>query len=174
MVMDQIELYKETSRLVRLLHRRNSYIWIDDLVHDVYLKFLEDPSRLRYFATMCKYAPIDLKKYKYGLLKKDGSFRFEQLPEWFDLPDVDLGGFSKISGGYDDFSIKTLEKGRKKPIIVTYINGSTQKFRNVASFAASIGVTRGIVYGAIKNGLKGRYNGRKLSVVEKVEYTDNL
>lgn len=174
--MDQIELYKETRRLVRLLHRKNSYIWIDDLVHDVYLKFLEDPSKLRYFATMCKYAPIDLKKYKYGLLKKDGSFRFEQLPEWFDLPDMELGGLSKISGvgGYDDFSIKALEKGRNKPILVTYIDGSEQKFRNVASFAASTGVSRGIIYRTIKSGLKGRYNGRKLSVVDKIVYIETL
>lgn len=174
--MDQIELYNETRRLVRLLHRKNSYIWIDDLVHDVYLKFLEDPSRLRYFATMCKYAPINLKKYKYDLLKTDGSFRFEKLPEWFDFSDGGLGESSIFSGivGYDDFSIKTLEKGRKKPVLVTYIDGSKQTFRNVASFAASIGVSRDIIYRTIISGLKGRYNGRKLSVVDKIEYTEPL
>lgn len=158
--MDHVELYKKTEFLVKRLHKKRSYIFLEDLVHDIYLELLENPEKIKYFATVCKYHPINLKKYKYQLFRDDG-ITTSLLNPTYDAVGEGLGGF-------DDFSVKTIEIGKKKPIMVFYKNGTSEEFFNIPTLARATGVSARAVYKFIKMGTKGKYTHSKLAHIDHI------
>jgi hypothetical protein len=173
--MNDLELYKNIRQMVRYYHWEafTKLQLLNDFTHDVWIMAKATPnipgSHVR---MLCKYRPLTLMKSHYGARMRSYSERVlldEDGEVMLDFPSFDTD--YELPVQVVEEKKRKYSNGRKsRPVIVTYLQGHSQRFESIGELSRQLNITRTFIYRIIGKTNTGRYTARKLSHIKSIEY----